>query len=233
MRHAAPSSHPGDSPRLVLAALGVVFGDIGTSPLYALRECFHGPPRGSRQPRQRPGRAVAHVLVADRRRLGQVPRFRHAGRQPRRGRHPCALMALVRRAVPGRPRSQALLIGLGLFGAALLYGDGIITPAISVLGAVEGLNVATPLFTPYVVPMASPSSLALFLVQRAGTAAVGAMFGPVMLVWFVDDRRARAGRDRARARPCWRRSTRCTRLRLLRAATACTGSWCSARSSWS
>ncbi len=95
-----------------------------------------------------------------------------------------ALMALIPAHYRG-PRSQAVLIGLGLFGASLLYGDGIITPAITVLGAVEGLNVATPLFTPYVVPISLAILFGLFLVQSRGTAAVGAMFGPVMVVWFV------------------------------------------------
>jgi len=180
-----PYSHPhrGSLRSLTLAALGVVFGDIGTSPLYALRECFHGP------------HAVApsHVnvlgvlslvfwamfVVVSVKYLGFVMRADNRGEGGT-----FALMALIPSHYRG-PRSQALLIGLGLFGASLLYGDGIITPAITVLGAVEGLNVATPLFTPYVVPLALAILLALFLVQSRGTAAVGAMFGPVMLAWFL------------------------------------------------
>jgi len=169
--------------RLVLAALGVVFGDIGTSPLYALRECFHGPHAVPTTHANVLGvlslvfwalfvvisvKYLAFVMRADNR--GEGGTF--------------ALMALIPAHYRG-PRSQAFLIGLGLFGASLLYGDGVITPAITVLGAVEGLNVATPLFTPYVVPISLAILLALFLVQSRGTAAVGAMFGPVMLLWFV------------------------------------------------
>jgi len=179
------SAHPhqGSLPKLTLAALGVVFGDIGTSPLYALRECFHGPHAVPATHGNVLGvlslvfwalfvvisiKYLAFVMRADNR--GEGGTF--------------ALVALI----PGHyrgPRSQALLIGLGLFGASLLYGDGIITPAITVLGAVEGLNVATPLFSPYVVPISLAILLGLFLVQSRGTAAVGAMFGPVMLVWFL------------------------------------------------
>src|SRR6266850_696993 len=89
-----------------------------------------------------------------------------------------ALLALL-------PRDRAVLVMLALFGAALLYGDGIITPAISVLGATEGLEVAAPAFTPYVVPATVVILLALFFVQKRGTAGVGAIFGPIMLVWFA------------------------------------------------
>ncbi len=94
-----------------------------------------------------------------------------------------ALMALVRKAL-GRRRYGWILVGMGLFGAALLYGDGMITPAISVLSAVEGLEVATPIFHAYVVPITIVILIGLFLIQRRGTAGIGAIFGPVMLVWF-------------------------------------------------
>jgi len=182
MRESQPP-HPDALPNLTLAALGVVFGDIGTSPLYALRECFHGP--HAVPPSHDNVLGVlslvfwAMFVVVSVKYLGFVMRADNRGEGGT-----FALMALI----PGHyrgPGSQAVLIGLGLFGASLLYGDGIITPAITVLGAVEGLNVATPLFTPYVVPIALAILLALFLVQSRGTAAVGAMFGPVMLVWFL------------------------------------------------
>ena len=96
-----------------------------------------------------------------------------------------ALMALVSRQADASRRSRAGLIALGLFGAALLYGDGMITPAISVLGAVEGLAVATHVFEPYVVPITAAILIGLFSIQSRGTAKVGAMFGPVMVVWFL------------------------------------------------
>jgi KUP system potassium uptake protein len=177
-------THGAASPnRLILAALGVVFGDIGTSPLYALRECFHGPQ----------GVSPAHgnvlgvlslvfwalVIVISIKYLAFVMRADNRGEGGT-----LALMALI----PGHyrgPRVRGLLLGLGLFGASLLYGDGIITPAITVLGAIEGLEIVTPLFTPYVVPIALAILLVLFLLQSRGTAAVGALFGPVMLVWFA------------------------------------------------
>src|SRR5262249_5130967 len=96
-----------------------------------------------------------------------------------------ALMALVTSALRTNTRKMVALISLGLFGAALLYGDGIITPAISVLSAVEGLQVATPFFGPYVVPITIVILIGLFMFQRRGTAGVGSIFGPVILVWFV------------------------------------------------
>ncbi len=165
---------------LCLTALGVVYGDIGTSPLYALRECFSGP-HGVEVTRANVLGVVSlvfwtlvvvtlkyqvYVLRADNRGEGGI----------------LALMALMRGRVRGRARSVA--IALGLFGAALLYGDGIITPAISVLGAVEGLNVATPVFGRFVVPISIAILVGLFFFQRRGTAGVGAVFGPVTLLWF-------------------------------------------------
>ncbi len=128
---------------LSLGALGVVYGDIGTSPLYALKECFMGSPRLSGRRAQRAGHPLAHLLVAQLRRHLQVPHDGHARRQPGRGRHSRAARA---GAAQGRRRaaSDGCWWPRGLFGSALLYGDGIITPAISVLGAVEGLSIATP-----------------------------------------------------------------------------------------
>jgi KUP system potassium uptake protein len=167
---------------LALAALGVVYGDIGTSPLYAIRECFYGP-HGLAVTRGNVLGVLSlvfwtvvlvvtvkyhlYVLRADNRGEGGI----------------LALMALVRGRTRGRLRWAVL--ALGLFGAALLYADGILTPAISVLGAVEGLAVVTPALSRLVVPASVAILFGLFLLQRRGTASVGALFGPVMLVWFA------------------------------------------------
>ncbi len=166
---------------LCLTAVGVVYGDIGTSPLYAVRECFFGP---HAVPVDRANvlgvlslivwtlvivvtlKYHVYVLRADNQGEGGI----------------LAMMALATRTA--RRRSW-LLVGLGLFGAALLYGDGMITPVISVLGAVEGLKVAAPQLEPYVVPVSIVILVLLFLFQRRGTAGVGILFGPVILVWFV------------------------------------------------
>jgi KUP system potassium uptake protein len=175
-----PSTSPA---RLVLAALGVVFGDIGTSPLYALRECFHGPHGVAASPENVLGVLSlvfwALVVVISIKYLAFVMRADNNGEGGT-----LALMALIPSHYRG-PRVRFALLGLGLFGTSLLYGDGMITPAITVLGAVEGLNIVTPFFTPYVVPLSLAILLVLFLLQSRGTAAVGAMFGPVMLVWFA------------------------------------------------
>ncbi|WP_298270481.1 potassium transporter Kup [Geobacter sp.] len=169
---------------LSLAALGVVYGDIGTSPLYALRECFHGSHPHPATPENVLGvlslivwsllfivslKYLVFVLRADNRGEGGI----------------LALLALLNPWGDGERASRRVIITLGLFGAALLYGDGTITPAISVLSAIEGLKVATPLFQPYVVPFTIAVLMLLFLIQHRGTARVGALFGPVMLVWFT------------------------------------------------
>jgi KUP system potassium uptake protein len=172
-----------------LAALGVVYGDIGTSPLYALRECFGESGGVAPTPGNVLGlvslvlwalivvvtvKYVALVMRADNRGEGGV----------------LALMALVSRALPvdytrrGHKRSTRVLL-LGMVGAALFYGDGIITPAISVLSAVEGLEIAAPFFSHLVVPLALGILIGLFALQEGGTAKVGALFGPIMLVWFA------------------------------------------------
>src|SRR5712692_3347749 len=167
---------------LSVGALGVVYGDIGTSPLYALRECFRPAHGVLPTPENILGtlslivwsliviisiKYLALVMRADNRGEGGI----------------LALMSLVgARGDAGKKRF--ILISLGLFGAALLYGDGMITPAISVLSAIEGLEVATPVFSPFVVPITVIVLVILFLVQRFGTGWVGALFGPVMLVWF-------------------------------------------------
>jgi KUP system potassium uptake protein len=177
-------SHPSASrAALTLAALGIVFGDIGTSPLYALRECFYGPHAVAPTPGNVMGVLSlifwALVLVISIKYVSYVMRADNQGEGGI-----LALMALIPPTYRD-PQSRGVLLGLGLFGSALLYGDGIITPAISVLGAVEGLSTATPALTPYVVPVSAAVLAGLFLVQYRGTAKVGAMFGPVMVVWFV------------------------------------------------
>jgi len=178
-----PAPQESDIPHLLglaLGALGVVYGDIGTSPLYAIRECFFGPHAVPVTRLNVLGvmslifwsliivisiKYLVFVMRADNRGEGGI----------------LALMALIRIGRKGR----WVLIAMGLFGAALLYGDGMITPAISVLSAVEGLEVATTFFKPYVVPVTIAILIGLFLIQRRGTEDIGKLFGPVMMVWFA------------------------------------------------
>lgn len=169
--------------KLSLAALGVVFGDIGTSPLYAIRECFHGEYGIAVNPLNILGvlslmfwslvtvvtfKYIIFVLRADNQGEGGV----------------MALTALVKSATGKVQNSRLTLVSIGLFAACLLYGDGMITPAISVLSAVEGIRIITPLFKPYVIPATIIILGGLFLIQRRGTARVGRLFGPIILVWF-------------------------------------------------
>ncbi len=170
---------------LALAALGVVYGDIGTSPLYALQECFAGP-HGVVLTRDNLLGVLSLVFWA----LNFVVSFKYIGlvmRADNRGEGGIlALLALVR---PGGQASAkkrgSLLLIVGLFGAALLYGDGVITPAISVLGAVDGLKTASPVFTNLLVPLSVVIITGLFLVQKHGTAGIGRIFGPMTTLWFV------------------------------------------------
>ncbi|HEX6324917.1 MAG TPA: KUP/HAK/KT family potassium transporter, partial [Vicinamibacterales bacterium] len=169
---------------LALVTLGVVYGDIGTSPLYAIRECFHGPHAVAPTPAHILGVLSlifwALVIVISIKYLVLVLRADNRGEG--------GILALTALATPIRPtgrQERAALVLIGIFGAALLYGDGIITPAISVLGAMEGLSVATPSLAPYVVPLTLVILIALFLFQRRGTAGVGKVFGPVTLLWFA------------------------------------------------
>jgi len=169
---------------LSLTALGIVYGDIGTSPLYAMRECFHGPHAIAVTPDNIFGvlSLIFWALVI----IISIKYCIFVLRADNRGEG--GILALTALATPIKIVSKSerwVLIVLGIFGAALLYGDGIITPAISVLGAIEGLNVATPLFAPYVVPVTIVILIGLFLIQSRGTAKVGQLFGPVMLAWFV------------------------------------------------
>jgi KUP system potassium uptake protein len=167
---------------LALGALGVVYGDIGTSPLYSLRECFHGehavPPTHDNVLGVLS--LVFWVLIV----TISIKYLVFVMRADNRGEGGIlALLALVPPQL--RRKGHWLLVALGIFGASLLYGDGMITPAISVLSAVEGLSVATPFFNPYVVPITLVILFILFLIQRRGTAGIGALFGPVMIVWFL------------------------------------------------
>jgi len=179
-----PAPRGRDLAVLTLGALGIVYGDIGTSPLYALRECFHGPHGIAPTPDNVLGVLSlifwSLTLIVSIKYLIFVMRADNGGEGGI-----LALMALVSRQDDAVRRSRALLISLGLFGAALLYGDGMITPAISVLGAVEGLAIATHVFEPYVVAITVTILVGLFLIQSRGTGQVGAMFGPIMIVWFV------------------------------------------------
>ncbi len=168
---------------MAFTALGVVYGDIGTSPLYAIKECFSGHHSIAPSPENVIGvlslifwsinfivsfKYITFVLRADNR--GEGGTF--------------ALLAQVRpitRAGSGR----VVLVTLGLFGASLLYGEGVITPAISVLGAIEGVTLAAPGVAPWIWPIAAVVLTAVFAVQKRGTARIGRMFGPVMAVWFA------------------------------------------------
>ena len=170
---------------LSLTALGIVYGDIGTSPLYAVREGFAGPHGVAPTVPNVYGFLSlivwALILVVSVKYLVFILRADNRGE----GGILAMLALILQRAKRREDRGvRAVLTALGLFGAALLYGEGIITPAISVLGAMEGLHIVTPAFEAYVVPLTVLILFALFLVQRFGTARVGAAFGPVMLVWF-------------------------------------------------
>ena len=168
---------------LALGALGVVYGDIGTSPLYALKESFQGTHSVPLTPENVLG-ILSLVVWA----MTFVVTFKYLSfvmRADNRGEGGIlALMALVSQQEKTNRGRKTLLI-LGLFGAALLYGDGVITPAISVLGAMEGLIEVTPAMKPAVVPATVFVLVLLFAFQKRGSAAVGAVFGPVMLLWFA------------------------------------------------
>ncbi len=168
-----------------LTALGVVFGDIGTSPLYALRECFHGP--HSIPLTEMNVMGVLSLIVWSLILVISVKYLVFVLRADNKGEGGIlALTALVApRAQASLKGARGILITVGLFGAALLYGDGVITPAISVLSAVEGLNIATPFFEPYVVLITVGILCVLFVFQSSGTAKIGKLFGPIILIWFL------------------------------------------------
>lgn len=170
---------------LTLAALGIVYGDIGTSPLYSIKEVFGG----AHHPVPITPENVLGILslffwsliiVVTVKYVSFIMRANNKGEGGI-----IALMTLaLHKGTPGTWQ-QKLLVTLGLFGAALFYGDGVITPAISVLSAVEGLEIITPAFKPYILPITLIILVGLFVFQRKGTASVGALFGPVMVIWFA------------------------------------------------
>ncbi len=178
---------------LALAALGVVYGDIGTSPLYALKEAFHPGHHMLADPQNVMGLLSlifwSLTLVISFKYLGFILRADDKGEG--------GILALTSLITPtgsnedleedpgNYPRKRKFLILLGLFGTALLYGDGMITPAISILSAVEGLSLITPLFAPYVTWITVGILIGLFSIQKHGTSAVGKIFGPVTLTWFI------------------------------------------------
>ena len=171
-------------PALALGALGIVYGDIGTSPLYTLKEVFA--PSAHQLPASPDNilgilslvlwsliivvsiKYVVFVMRADNRGEGGI----------------MALIALALREAGNNPKRQRMIMLIGILGACMFYGDGMVTPAISVLSAVEGLEVGTPFLHPYIVPIALTVLFFLFFIQRHGTARVGTLFGPVMLIWF-------------------------------------------------
>jgi KUP system potassium uptake protein len=180
----SPSSHAGTPlAALTLGAVGVVYGDIGTSPLYALKEAFtHG------QMPVTPDNVLGilslmfwtiTVIVS----LKYVTLILRADNHGEGGL--VAMMALASQAVKDRPVLRRRLLLLGVFGTAIFFGDGVITPAISVLSAVEGLEVVAPALHPYVVPVTLVVLTGLFAVQRHGTGVVGRWFGPVTVLWFL------------------------------------------------
>jgi KUP system potassium uptake protein len=181
-RENSPAADNSRLAQLSLAALGVVFGDIATSPLYAIRECFYG--EYGIEVTQANVMGIlslvfwALIMIVGLKYLTFVFRADNRGEGG-----VIALTALIRgpQAASGRRRTAVML---GLFAACLLYGDGMITPAISVLSAVEGMGIITPVFTPYVIPLTIVILVGLFLLQRRGTAQVGGLFGPVILVWL-------------------------------------------------
>jgi KUP system potassium uptake protein len=177
--HAAPGASQRTTPAAALTALGIVYGDLGTSPLYTLQAVVQT--IGAPLPPDAALGSLSLIFWA----LVVTISLKYCVFVMRADNHGeggiLALMSLVGANWSGRGR---ILAAMGLFGAALIYGDGIITPAISVLSALEGLNVSTAAFKPYVLPMAVVILLTLFAIQSRGTAVVGKAFGPVMLIWF-------------------------------------------------
>ncbi|MCC6580160.1 MAG: potassium transporter Kup [Phycisphaeraceae bacterium] len=183
MAHAHAPTSRRELAHLCLLAVGIVYGDIGTSPLYAIRECFHGEHAIAISSANVLGilslvfwtlltlvtiKYHIYVLRADNNGEGGI----------------LAMVALVQRAIKAS-RFRTVMLALGLFGAALLYGDGVLTPAISVISAVEGLKIAAPGLASYVVPITIGILVTLFAFQRHGTGGVGLVFGPIMVVWFA------------------------------------------------
>ncbi len=173
----------GSLAKLAVGAIGIVFGDIGTSPLYAFRETFAGHHPLPTDPSHVFGVLSlifwSMMLVVTIKYVSIIMRADNRGEGGS-----LALLALISRSTSGKRWTSGIIM-LGVFATALFYGDSMITPAISVLSAVEGLTVVQPAFGPLVVPLAVVILIGLFMIQSRGTALVGAMFGPVMLVYFV------------------------------------------------
>ncbi|WP_301102906.1 potassium transporter Kup [Propionivibrio sp.] len=182
--HRATTLSKSQQAALALAALGVVYGDIGTSPLYTMKEVFAGNHAIPLTPENVLGilslilwsliiivsiKYVVFIMRADNRGEGGI----------------MALIALALHDARGKPKREKAIMLAGLLGAGMFYGDGMVTPAISVLSALEGLDVATPAFRPFIIPATLVVLFVLFYYQRRGTASVGALFGPVMLLWFA------------------------------------------------
>ena len=181
--HSSAPSHGGTA-KLALLATGVVFGDIGTSPLYALKECVD--PGHGVAATQANLMGILSLVIWSLMMVVTVKYLMFIMRADNRGEGGIlALLALVPQSKdPSQAHRVGWIAGLVIFGAALLYGDGVITPAISVLSAVEGLGVATTKLTPVIVPLTIAILVALFWVQRRGTASIGGVFGPIMVLWF-------------------------------------------------
>jgi KUP system potassium uptake protein len=180
-------SSAGSAPRplfpLTLTAIGVVYGDIGTSPLYAMRECFFG--SHSVAPTVENVLGVLSLIIYSLLLVISIKYIAIVMRADNQGEGGIlALTALLPNREGNTPKWPVLVL-MGIFGAALLYGDGMITPAITVLGAVEGIKVATPLFEPYVVPATVGILIGVFSIQKYGTHRVGNLFGPIMVIWFI------------------------------------------------
>ena len=178
------SSHAHGTAALVVGAIGVVFGDIGTSPLYALKEAFS--PKYGIPLTEANVLGIISVMVWS---MVWVITLKYLFVMMRADNNGeggiLALLALALRETRGRPALKWTIIGIGIFGAAMFYGDSMITPSITVLSAAEGLQEYSPKLAPYVIPFALAVIVGLFMIQRHGTARVGAFFGPVMVIWFL------------------------------------------------
>ncbi|RDK02854.1 potassium transporter Kup [Paraburkholderia lacunae] len=179
-----PAPHRPAMPALALAALGIVYGDIGTSPLYTLQTVFD-PANGLTLNALNVVGIVSLIVWS----LTIVVSLKYVALILRANNHGeggiMALLALAASSVATRPRLRHTLLGVGIMGAALFYGDSVITPAISVLSAVEGLEVAAPFLKTYVIPVTLVALVTLFMMQKRGTAGIGNIFGPVMVLWFI------------------------------------------------
>jgi len=168
---------------LSFAALGVVFGDIGTSPLYAIRECFHG--EFGITPNEANILGVLSLMFWTIMIIVSIKYLGFIFRADNRGEGGVlALTALIKGLSEKASHHRLFLLAIGIFAACLLYGDGMITPAISVLSAAEGLRIIRPEFQEYVIPLTMVILAALFMLQQRGTAKIGKLFGPVILTWF-------------------------------------------------